>query len=137
MSVSNDELVQLRRDLDDHPDVAPDDRVRALAAVGFWKILSLIGAVLAFPLGFFVAGALMMFIDGGEVTATFCALFGTFLGMSLPTSIYLFGRGVQRRQLLRAMRRAQDRRAQAVLLSAGGGASSVAISSIVADRQVP
>ena len=88
---SQQELDRLFRELDEHPDVAPDDRLRAIAAVGVWKVVTLGAAVVAFPLGFILAAALMMWIDGGGGVAALCGLLASLLAMGLPAASYLTG----------------------------------------------
>ena len=60
----------LKAALAESPDVTADERLRVLAHAWIVRVLSVVAMVPAFPLAFMLAGMLMMWLDGIELTQT-------------------------------------------------------------------
>lgn len=108
-------------------DVTADERMRILANAWIVRALSLVAAVLAFPLAFYFAGRLMMWIDGSDLAAIFCALIGAVSAGTLPIATRAVGFTLERRYLERVLSRAQERERRRLVCASG--ASPVAVPS--------
>lgn len=126
------DIDRLKADLADSPDVTPDERMRIVAHAWVVRAAFLVAALLAFPLAFFIAGWLMMWIDGGRGTAALCGLMGAFGSAALPATVRATGLAIERRYLRRVLRRSTVRE-QARLASAAS-TSPFAISSSIEPR---
>jgi hypothetical protein len=126
-----DDIQDLKTELKDSVDVSDDERLRIVANAWIVRVAFIVAAVIAFPMAFLVAGALMTWIDGGRGVAVVCALIGALTSAAGPALIRHAGLGFERRYLQRVFKRSATR--MMARLGSFGGQSSIAIPTMHVD----